>query len=302
MDLTVDKDLPRAAGLSGVLVTPADGVPEAGVILVGGSEGGWHERDAVVLAGQGFAVLALAYFGAPGVPPVLKDIPLEYFFRGVDVLQEAGARRLGILGGSRGGEAALLVASHDPRIAAVVSVVGSGVVTQGIDYSLGRVDLIMGTPTVAWTLAGEALPALPNRVTEGFAAAVAGGGPVRLGSQYAPLPRDAEELEAISIPVERSRAAVLLITGDRDAMWDSPAYHAVTAARLEAARHPRSWHHVVLPGAGHGIAGPPGDPITSTVSPGPGVSFELGGDPAATTAARAEAWRLTVEFLTDQLS
>ncbi|MFC7625820.1 acyl-CoA thioester hydrolase/BAAT C-terminal domain-containing protein [Microlunatus sp. GCM10028923] len=301
MDVTVDRDQPRAAGLSGLLITPADGAAEGGVVLVGGSEGGLHEHDAMVLAGEGFAVLALAYFGAPGVPPVLKDLPLEYFSRGVEFLLGTGVRRVGILGGSRGGEAALLVASHDQRVAAAVSVVGSGVVTQGIDYTLGSVDVIMGTPTVAWTVGGVPLPALPNRVSADFTSAVASGGPVGLAAQYAPLPAEAAALDLISVPVERSDAAILLIAGERDAMWDSAAYHAVAAARLEAARHPRSWRNVVLPGAGHGIAGPPGPPITSTVSPGPGVAFELGGDPAATTAGRAEAWRLTVEFLREHL-
>lgn len=301
MEITADHERPQAAGLSGVLFSPVGGVPAGGVVLIGGSEGGLHEHDAAVLAGEGFAVLALAYFGAPGVPPVLKDIPLEYFSRGVEFLLETGARRVGILGGSRGGEAALLVASHDRRVAAAVSVVGSGVVTQGIDYALGPVDVIMGTPTVAWTLGGEALPALPNQVSAEFAAAVATGGPVGLATQYGPLPTEPAALAEISIPVERGDAAILLIAGEHDAMWNSAAYHAVTAARLEAARHPRPWQHVVLPGAGHGIAGPPGDPLTSTVSPGPGVSFDLGGDPAATTAARAEAWRLTVRFLREHL-
>ncbi|GAB3756988.1 acyl-CoA thioester hydrolase/BAAT C-terminal domain-containing protein [Microlunatus parietis] len=302
MDLKADRDLPRAAGLTGVLISPEGAAPEGGVVLIGGSEGGLHERDAAVLAGEGFAVLALAYFGAPGVPPVLKNIPLEYFSRGVQLLLDGGVRRVGILGGSRGGEAALLVASHDRRIAAAVSVVGSGVVTQGIDYGLGPVDVIMATPTVAWTLGGAPLPALPNQVSAEFAAAVAAGGPVGLATQYGPLPTEPAALAEISIPVEQSDAAILLIAGERDAMWDSASYHAVAAARLEAARHPRPWHHVVLPGAGHGIAGPPGEPITSTVSPGPGVSFELGGDPAATTAARAEAWHRTVRFLREHLT
>lgn len=53
----------------------------------------------------------------------------------------------------------------------------------------------------------------------------------------------------------------------------------------------------MLPGAGHQLAGPPGAPITTTTSPGPGVTFETGGDPAITTAARQETWHRTLKFL-----
>ena len=302
VDVAIDRAAPEAVGLAGVLVTPTGTSPDVGVIIVGGSEGGLHERDAVALAGAGFTALALAYFGSPGVPPVLREIPLEYFSRGVDLLVQRGVDEVAMLGGSRGGEAALLVASHDHRVTAVVSVVGSCVVTQGIDYSLGPVDRIMGTPTVAWTLDGEPLPALPNQVTDDLAAEVASGGPVGLGRHYAPLPNDPAQLDRISIPIEKSRAAVLLIAAEHDAMWNSAGYHRVAAERLAAAHHPYVWDEVVIPGAGHGIAGPPGDPITSTTTPGPGVMLEMGGDPAATTAGRAEAWRMTLDFLREHVA
>lgn len=302
MDVVVDRETPRTAALSAVLVTPRETGPSAGIVLVGGSEGGLHERDAIALAQEGFTVLALAYFGAAGVPAVLKEIPLEYFSRAIDFLVDRGVTGVGVLGGSRGGEAGLLLASRDERVRAVVSVVGSGVVTQGIDYSLGSVDRIMGTPTTAWTVEGAPLPALPNRVTRDFAETVAAGGIVALGTQYGPLPTDPGELDQISIPIERSRAAVLLISAEQDAMWNSPGYHAVAAQRLAAAAHPQRWEHVVIPGAGHAIAGPPGVPFTSSTSPGPaGITFELGGDPAVTTTARAEAWGRTVTFLTEEL-
>ncbi|MDU0291699.1 acyl-CoA thioesterase/BAAT N-terminal domain-containing protein, partial [Saccharothrix longispora] len=66
-------------GLVGVLFEPADAGPHPGVLVLGGSEGGLREDDAALLASHGFAALALAYFGAPGVPDDLVEIPLEYF-------------------------------------------------------------------------------------------------------------------------------------------------------------------------------------------------------------------------------
>lgn len=301
MNIVTDKKTPAEAGLSGVLAHPAGSFPEAGVIILGGSEGGLHERDAVELASEGFAVLALAYFGAEGVSPILKDIPLEYFSRGIDFHNKQGANRVGMLGGSRGGEAALLVASRDSRVAAVVSIVGSGVVTPGIDDSQGTLDRILATPADAWTADGKPLQALPYRPSNDLGAIVAASGTVVLRNQYAPLPHDEHELDQISIPVERSRAAILMIAAEQDEMWDSPAYHAVATNRLTAANYQYPWESVVLPGAGHGIAGSHGKPITSTMSPGPGVIFEMGGQSARNSDARVEAWTMTVEFLKGHL-
>lgn len=300
--LVRDRASVAAVGLAGVLLRPAGAVPNAGVIVIGGSEGGYHERDAAAFAAHGYASLALAYFGADGVPPVLKEIPLEYFFRAVDLLTGLGAARVGLVGGSRGGEASLLIASCDQRVDAVVSVVGSGVVTPGIDYSLGRLDRILGAGTVAWTLAGDPLPALPHRIAPQLARAIESYGTIALRDAFAPLPDDRTELARISIPIERSRAAVLLIAGGDDRMWDAPAYHAVAAERLAAAGHPFPVEHVVLPGAGHQLAGPPGAPIRTITTPGPGATFQTGGDPVTTTAAREQAWRRTLEFLDLHLS
>jgi dienelactone hydrolase len=236
-------------GLVGVLCTPAGAGPAPGVLLLGGSEGGLHERDARELAGHGFTVLALAYFGAPGLPPGLVDVPLEYFARGLDVLagQPRAGQRFAVVGGSRGGEAALLAGAHDERVGAVVSVVGSGVVTQGIDYRRGRLLDILSHPANSWTWRGGPLPYLPYVVTA--------------------------ELREL-----------------------------VAAGRLARGQHPYPAEHRVLAGAGHGIAGPPGEPATGTTSPGPGVTFELGGTPAVTNAARAQAWQATVDFLRAQLT
>lgn len=48
----------RDDGLVGVLCARAGDRPAPGVLLLGGSEGGLHERDARALAAEGFTVLA----------------------------------------------------------------------------------------------------------------------------------------------------------------------------------------------------------------------------------------------------
>ena len=57
--------------------------------MLGGSEGGLGAgaaRVARAIAEHGYAVLQLAYFGAPGLPKQLQLIPLEYFKTAIDWL------------------------------------------------------------------------------------------------------------------------------------------------------------------------------------------------------------------------
>lgn len=288
-------------GLAGSLHSPAGARSAAGILLLGGSEGGLHERDARMLAAEGFTVLALAYFGAPGLPPGLVDIPVEYFARGIDLLAEQVGTddRIGVLGGSRGGEAALLLASHDSRIGAVVSVVGSGVLTQGIDITRGSLLEILDAPTNSWTVRGRPLPYLPYTVGDELRSLVERGQPVPLRLAFPPPPTDPAELDRVSIPVERIRGPVLLLSAQDDHNCPSAAYSQVAADRLSDRGH--RVDHRVLPGAGHSVAGPPGAPFTTTRSPGPGVTFEMGGTAGTNTLARAECWTSTVAFFADNL-
>ncbi len=108
-------------------------------------------------------------------------------------------------------------------------------------------------------------------------------------------------LEELSIKVERIRGPVLLISGSLDAS-PAVAYSQVGADRLAAHGHRYPFAHHVLPGVGHPIAGAPGKPFTTTVVPGPGVSFEMGGTPEANTAGREQAWAMTLGFLRSHLS
>ncbi len=292
----------REGGLVGVLATPDGAGPAPGVLLLGGAEGGLHEQDAEDLSAHGFTVLALAYFGLPGLPDGLVDIPLEYFCRGLDVLAEQPrtGERFGVTGASRGGEAALLVGVHDARIAAVVSVVGSGLLTAGIDFRLGPLIDILGGAPASWTVGGQRLPFLEHVIPDEMRERIKRGQPVRLALAFPPPPEDAGELERLSIPVERTKGAVLLLSATDDGGWPSQAYSQVAADRLRAAGHPYPYGHRVFE-AGHLIAGTPRDAMLSTTSPGPGVTFEHGGTPAANNAAREQAWLATIEFFTEHL-
>lgn len=286
----------RENGLVGVLFEPDDAETHPGVLVLSGSEGGLHELDAALLAGHGFAALALAHFGVPGVPDDLVEIPLEYFGTALEWLGKR-AGKLGVVGGSRGGELALLVGATFPQVKAVVSVVGSGVVTQCIGPGT-RLLRKLEHEAASWTWQGRPLPYLPYAVPHELRRRVVDGEPVplRLAFDLADgIPEDAE------IPVERIDGGVLLLSSGRDESWPCAELSEVAFRRLEEHGHPHRHEHVVYPEAGHLIAGPPHRPTTDVVLPGPGVRFSMGGTPAATAAARADAWSRTVEFFSDQL-
>jgi dienelactone hydrolase len=55
-------------------------IPRPGILLLGGSEGGRPIKHwPMLLAQNGYAVLAVAYFKEKGSPNTLEMIPLEYF-------------------------------------------------------------------------------------------------------------------------------------------------------------------------------------------------------------------------------
>ncbi|MCE6997918.1 acyl-CoA thioesterase/BAAT N-terminal domain-containing protein [Saccharothrix sp. S26] len=286
----------REDGLVGVLFEPDDGEVHPGVVVLGGSEGGLPELDAGLLAGHGFAALALAYFGVPGVPDDLVEIPLEYVGAALDWLG-ARAGALGVVGGSRGGELALLVGSTFSQVKAVVSVAGSGVVTQCIGPG-PRLLPKLEHEGASWTWQGRPLPYLPYSIPDELRHRVVSGKPVALTSAFDFSDGIAEDAE---IPVERIAGGVLLLSSGRDESWPAVGLSEVAWRRLTERGHRHRHERVVYPEAGHLIAGPPHRPATQLVVPGPGVTFSMGGTPAATAAARADAWRRTVEFLSDQL-
>jgi dienelactone hydrolase len=236
LDLELDREVVSEDGLVAVLYTPEGPGPHPAVVVFGGSEGGIDsaEFNAARFGALGYAALAVAYFGLPGLPDTLTDVPLEYFDRALDWLAARpgiDGERIALSGGSRGGELVLMIAARRPDVRAVIAEVPSGV-RWGSAGLEGR---------AAWTVGGEPLPYLdapPD--AEAAREMLPGGG---TGYRFTPIfeaalaTATAAELEAAAIPVEDAEAAILLLGGADDGLWPSCALAGIAMERLEASGH-----------------------------------------------------------------
>ena len=285
------------------------GVTDApGVVVLGGSDGGnLYEFVGALLAAHGIAALSLAYFAYEDLPKDLVEIPLEYFAEAVAWLQrrpEVGRARVGVLGMSRGGEAALLVGASFPDLAAVVALVASGLSGGGLagaDFS--------AMARSAWTLGGTPTPLLPppwDPVSMKEAQdAMASGKPFagRAGILRA-LESAGARVADVAIPVERTQGAILMMSGEDDQLWGSTRLTEIAEERLKAAAFAYPFEHRRYSGAGHFGCLPPNLPTTSTwarhgLVP---MALEYGGNARDNAAASADLWPRIVAFLHQHLA
>lgn len=237
--LNVAKD-----GLYGFFLSPAARTRRQAVMALGGSDGGVPVDQAAAFAAHGYPALALGYFQAPGLPRTLTRIPLDYFARGLRWLARqptVDPQRVVVEGTSRGGEAAMLIASEFPKL------------VHGAIGIVPNYETFVGTDSKdAWTLHGHGIP------------------PFR------------------PIHVERINGPVLVVSGGRDAVWESSVYTEQIDDGLRYARFPFPHKRLNFPKAGHAFA-VPYVPVAD-----PAV---FGGTRRATAAAQAGAWRAELGFL-----
>jgi dienelactone hydrolase len=264
-----------------------------GIILLGGSDGAPMNKRSASLASHGYAVLNLFYFGHGSLPKEFAEVPLEYLTKAVSWLQRqerVDSARIGVIGYSRGAEAALLMATLRPDLKAVVAVAPSSVVWPGPGAS--------GYFHSAWSLNGKELPCVPVKFSKGIGAflkEVTGGTQI----EHRPLFEDALEnkraVENGTIPVEKIHGAILLISGKDDRVWPSAPMAERIVARLREHRHTFAYRHLSYDNAGHSF-GLPYQPRTNDTG-----TFKMGGTPAGNSAAAADSWKAMLEFLETEL-
>jgi hypothetical protein len=256
----------------GVWVEPAGG-SAAGVLVLSGSSGRVEAERCRVLARAGLSALTIRWFGAAGQPPGICEIPLETFTAAIGLLRSAGAGRIGILGVSKGAEAALLTAVRDPRVDAVVALSPTSVVWANVGPGA---DGVTHPFRSSWTWRGEPLPFVGY--DESWVPVLGPDGRVAHRTHYeSSRARFPEAARRAAIPVERSAADIVLVAGGDDEMWPSLPF-----ARELAARRPVTL--ITHPGAGHRV------PLPTEPALPPSPHHLHGGTPEADACLAAEAW------------
>jgi len=287
-------------GVVGVFAHPEAPGPWPAVVAFGGSSGGLGPSAgwARALAAEGVAVLAVSYFGAPGLPPALEEIEVEVVERGVAWLFDNGHARgdaIGVMGISRGSELALLASILVERAGPVVAFAPSGISWCALGPN-GPVD------APSWTFRGDPIPyAAMNGGRPPMSSATAG--PIPLRPLFERLLADPARWSGAEIAVEQAKGSILLVSGEDDAMWPSTPMGELIERRSESRGFGHRIVHLRYPGAGHAGAGIPDAPgETQVAHPLTGVTYALGGTLEGNAAARADSWPRVVEFLREELS
>jgi dienelactone hydrolase len=258
------------------------------VLVLAGSEGGLHESTAALLASHGQALLALAYFRAPGLPRQLTGIPLEYFARAIAWLRtqpEADSDRILVAGHSRGGELALLLgATYPSAFRVVVANVPSNVVWPGLSTD---------EETPSWTLNGKPVASVPAHFT-------AADRELSSRERFLKRMQDPAVLTRAEIAVERIGGPVLLLSGKDDQLWPSELFATRVVERLRAHRFTHPVEHYSYENAGHGIARPfvpTSDVRQVRIHPISKRPVMAGGTPEGQARANEDAWAKLLAFL-----
>ena len=285
----------KAVAFTGTICTPAGPGKHPAILLLGGSEGGdMMSHSAPQFAQRGYVAASVAYFGMPGLPQTLQNVPVETIGKAIDDISkrsDVDANHIAIFGGSKGGELALLAASIYPQIHAVVADVPSPFAWEGIPQGPGPSES-------SWTVNGKPLPYVHYTPLMGqiYGQAFADRKPLDLRKGYDDaLQANKAQMPGAMFRLENIHGPVLLIGADDDQIWNSNAQSQIALQYLRDHHHPYADAYVHY-NAGHiFLFAAPGRPMTQAAM-GP-VTLLFGGTPQTNVDAARQAWPQIGSFL-----
>jgi dienelactone hydrolase len=263
------------------------------IIMLGGAEGGISGVDdfAKIISSHGYAVLALGYFGMENLPKNLERIPVEYFFNSIDWAKEKpfiDTTKIVIVGGSAGGEAALLVASKRRDIKGVIAISPSNVIWQAKANGPSSIKS-------AWTLNGRELPYLKCSFSLSFInKVISKSKQIELSELFKTIyTEEKSKIEPTIIKVEKINGPILLVAGKEDKRWPSYYMCQMMKNRLDSLKFEHQIECLNYDNAGHNICSPDLMPTIDYKY----QQFALGGKDSENSAAQIDAWNKMISFL-----
>jgi acetyl esterase/lipase len=214
------------------------------IVGFGGAEGGnvwtsdrWKPQRDRFLA-QGYAFLAVAYFGEEGIPKEIDRISLEGVYAAIaEAAKDSKINRecIALIGGSKGAELALVLASRYPDIKAVVGIVPGSAVFAGHTTLMN---------TSSFSSRGEQLPFVP--VPWSATPDLIKGD---LRAAWDDMLEDEEAVAKAAIPVEKINGPVFLLSANRDEFWPSAEMSEAIISRLRQHDFRFPHEHVAIDGS-----------------------------------------------------
>ncbi|WP_430410931.1 acyl-CoA thioester hydrolase/BAAT C-terminal domain-containing protein [Kordia sp.] len=216
------------------------------IVGLGGSEGGnawtsdyWKKTRDQFLE-KGYAFLAIGYFNATNTPKLLEKIAIEDVHNAILKATEnkqVDAERIAIIGGSRGADLGLLVASYYDDIDCVVGLVASHAVFPGNTNHF---------TTSTWTYNGAELPFIPvNDASVPFIMKR------DLRGAFSAMLQDTVAEQNALIKVENIKGPILLISATEDEVAPTTPMCNKMIARLKQQNFQYYTEHVAIVGS-HG--------------------------------------------------
>lgn len=184
------------------------------IVAFGGAEGGidWHrnhmktKRDSLIQ--KGYAILAIGYFNAEGTPRNLDRISLDAIsdtIMNIAKSPKIDQSKIALIGGSRGGELVLNLASRFDHFNAVIAMSTSNV-------SFPAITLYANTSS--WTYKDKEVSYVPAPLKT-ISPALNGD----LYTAHKMMLEDKEASKKAEIQVENINGAILIMSGKNDEMW-----------------------------------------------------------------------------------
>ncbi len=215
------------------------------IVAFGGGGGGndWSrtylkaKRDS--LNKKGYAVLAIGYFKSNGTPTSLDRISLDAIRDSILSIAQhpkIDKSRIILMGGSRGGELVLNLASKYDDFKGVIAMSTSNVTFPAITWSAN---------TSSWTYKNKELPYVPAPFKTIFPA-IKGD----LYTAHKMMLEDKEHVKKAEIEVENIKGSILIISGKNDEQWPAPEMSDQIIERLKHNNFKYHYAHIKLNG-GH---------------------------------------------------
>jgi pimeloyl-ACP methyl ester carboxylesterase len=186
---------------------------------------------------QGYAVLAIAYFGDAGIPAKVDRISLDGVHEAIaDAAKNPKINRkcVALIGGSKGAELALLLASFYPDIKAVVGIAAGSAVFAGHTDTMD---------TSSFSMNGQQLPFVP--VPDSAVPHLMEG---HLRPAWDEMVKDKDAMEKAAIQVEKINGPVFLLSATQDEFWPSKEMSDAIIARLKKSEFRFNAEHVAIEG------------------------------------------------------